>query len=202
MQLTRWGILEFLQRRGQGSVRELSEALGLTPTGIRQHLALLQRDTLITCNEVRGPVGRPHYIFTLTESGRAVFPRSYDTLAEGLLDEIRASQGSEAVVNLLRKMGSRLASPYKGIMEGKSLAERVAHTTRILQERGNLADWEDSEGEYVLSIYSCPYDRVASKHPEMCQLDQEFIKGLIGSEVQKGDCWLHGNLRCAYLVKK
>lgn len=44
---TRWEILEVLQRKGQATVLELSTALELAPTGIRQHLMLLQRDALV-----------------------------------------------------------------------------------------------------------------------------------------------------------
>ena len=59
MQTTRQRILEHLQRHGQGTVKDLGQTLGLTSTGIRQHLTVLERDGLVLAREERGRVGRP-----------------------------------------------------------------------------------------------------------------------------------------------
>src|SRR6059036_2143618 len=112
MQSTRQQILEYLQRHGRGTVKELGELLGLTSTGIRQHLTVLERDGLVTAREERGHVGRPTLVYSLSEKADALFPKSYDVLAGLLLQEIRASSGNEKLHQLLQRVAQRLAAPY------------------------------------------------------------------------------------------
>src|SRR3990172_11624065 len=95
MQATRRQILEYLQRHGSGTVKELGELLGLTSTGIRQHLTVLERDALVTAHEERGRVGRPTLVYSLTAEADSLFPKTYDLLASVLLEEIRATDGNE-----------------------------------------------------------------------------------------------------------
>ena len=91
MQSTRLRILEYLQRNGTATVKELGQLLGLTSTGIRQHLTVLERDGLVAVREERGRVGRPNLVYSLTDEADAVFPKTYDVLASVLLEEIRAT---------------------------------------------------------------------------------------------------------------
>ncbi len=67
MQTTRQQILEYLQRHGRATVKELGQVLRLTSTGIRQHLTVLERDGLVVAREERGRVGRPTLVYTLPE---------------------------------------------------------------------------------------------------------------------------------------
>src|SRR5574341_863832 len=54
MQSTRQQILEYMQRHGRATVKELGTLLGLTSTGIRQHLTVLERDVLVEIRAVDG----------------------------------------------------------------------------------------------------------------------------------------------------
>ena len=74
MQSTRQQILEYLQRHGRGTVKELGALLGLTSTGIRQHLTVLERDGLVEAHEERGRVGRPTLVYSLTAKRRRALP--------------------------------------------------------------------------------------------------------------------------------
>ena len=53
MQATRQQILDYLRREGRVTVKELDRLLGLTSTGIRQHLTVLERDGLVEAFEER-----------------------------------------------------------------------------------------------------------------------------------------------------
>src|SRR3989304_5970578 len=101
MQSTRQHILEYLQRQGRATVKELGSLLGRTPPGIRQPLPVLERDGLVDAREERGRVGRPTLVYSLTEKADALFPKTYDALAAVLLEEIRCSQGNERLHDLL-----------------------------------------------------------------------------------------------------
>src|SRR3990170_319255 len=140
MQSTRQHILEYLQRQGRATVKELGSLLGLTSTGIRQHLTVLERDGLVDAREERGRVGRPTLVYSLTEKADALFPKTYDALATILIEEVRATNGNEKLHELLQRVASRMASPYVERTRGKPLPQRVQETARILEEQGCLVD--------------------------------------------------------------
>src|SRR6266508_157561 len=160
IQSTRLRILEYLQRNGSATVKELGQLLGLTSTGIRQHLTVLERDGLVAVREERGRVGRPNLVYSLTDEADSVFPKTYDVLASVLLEEIRATDGNEKLHQLLHKVSERLAAPYRDRVEGKPAAERVKETARIMEEQGCLVDVSESQdGGYLIDEYTCPFPK-------------------------------------------
>jgi len=201
MQTTRQQILEYLQRHGRATVKELSQVLRLTSTGIRQHLTVLERDGLVVAREERGRVGRPTLVYTLTEKAESLFPRSYDELATALLVEIRASEGSERLYQLLHRVAQRMAESFRERMQGKSLAQRVEETAAILQEQGRLVDWEQRDGEFFLHEFTCPFSKVAKQDSSVCTLHLDLVRLLTSADTRLVRCVLRGERACTYRIR-
>ena len=202
MQSTRQQILEYLQRHGRGTVKELGSLLGLTSTGIRQHLTVLERDGLVEAHEERGRVGRPTLVYALTNKADALFPKTYDTLANVLLEEIRANEGNEKLQKLLRQVAHRLAAPYEERMRGKDLGKRVKETAAVLEEQGCLADWsQDDTGAYFIDEYSCPFPKIAERDRAVCALHVEFVGILTEGDARLTRSLLRGERACTYRIR-
>ena len=150
MQATRQQILDYLRRKGRATVRDLDSFLHLTSTGVRQHLTVLEREGFVAAHEERGRVGRPALVYELTERGDALYPKSYDELANVLLEEVRALAGAEALQTLLRRVAARFAEPYKERLAGRSLDERVQQASQIIEERGCLAESSKDGEDWVI----------------------------------------------------
>ncbi len=202
MQSTRQQILEYLQRHGRGTVKELGSLLGLTSTGIRQHLTVLERDGLVEAHEERGRVGRPTLVYALTGKADSLFPKTYDLLAGVLLEEIRANEGNEKLQKLLRQVAKRLAAPYEERMQGKDLGERVKETAAILEEQGCLTDWSrDETGDFFIDEYSCPFPKIAEADRAVCALHVEFVGILAGADARLTRNLLRGERACTYRIR-
>jgi predicted ArsR family transcriptional regulator len=201
MQSTRRRILEFLQRNGRGTVKELGQLLGLTATGIRQHLTVLERDGLVAAREERGRVGRPTLVYSLTNEADALFPKTYDVLASVLLEEIRASDGNEKLHHLLHNVAARLAAPYRERVEGKPVAERVKETARIMEEQGCLVDVSETGGEYYIDEYTCPFPKTAERDRAVCALHVDFVRVLAGDDARLTRSLLRGERACTYRIR-
>jgi len=202
MQSTRQHILEYLQRQGRATVKELGNLLGLTSTGIRQHLTVLERDGLVDAREERGRVGRPTLVYSLTEKADALFPKTYDALAAVLLEEIRCSQGNERLHDLLHKVAERMAAPYVERIEGRPLPERVRETARIMEEQGCLVDVREAgDGEYYIDEFTCPFPRVAQQDRSVCALHVDFVRVLTGGDTRLTQSLLRGERACCYRVR-
>lgn len=202
MQSTRQRILEYLQKEGRGTVRELGELLGLTSTGIRQHLTVLERDGLVDSREERGRVGRPTLVYSLTDKADALFPKAYDTLANLLLEEIRDREGNEKLQLILQNVARRLAAPYTARVEGRSLNERVEETTQIIEEQGCLVDFTEKDGEFLINEYTCPFPKTAEQDRAVCALHVEFVRILSGGETKLVRSLMRGERSCTYRIKE
>ena len=200
MQLTRQDILDYLRRHGRGSVKDLGQLLGLTSTGIRQHLTILERDGLIEGHEERGRVGRPALVYSLTNRGDSLYPKRYDSLAGMLLDEVKAMTGSKGLQSLLRRVAVRLAERYQDRMEGKDLPARVEEMALIIEEDGCLVDTAFQDGAYFIYRYTCPFPNVAIDHTGLCSLHEEFVRRLLQADARLISCIIRGDRSCTYRI--
>jgi len=200
MQLTRQDILDYLRRHGRGSVKELGQLLGLTSTGIRQHLTILERDGLIEGREERGRVGRPALVYSLTRRGDSLYPKRYDSLAGMLLDEVKAMTGSKGLQSLLRRVAVRLTERYQDRVEGKDLPARVEEVARIIEEEGCLVDTAFQDGAYFIYRYTCPFPNVAIDHTSLCSLHVEFVRRLLQADARLISCIIRGDRSCTYRI--
>ncbi len=201
MQATRQQILDYIRRQGRATVKDLDSFLKLTSTGIRQHLTVLEREGLITAHEDRGRVGRPALVYKLTEKGDALYPKSYDQLANVLLEEVRELAGAEALQTLLRRVATRFAEPYKERLEGRPLSERVREASQIIQERGCLAECSQDGDDWLISQYTCPFPNVAGQNSCVCSLDVEFVRQLVGADARLTTSLLRGDDACTFRIR-
>ena len=201
MQATRQQILDFLREHGQATVKGLAEHLGLTATGIRQHLTVLERDGLIEARHERGHVGRPALVFRLSSAGDELYPKKYDELATALIEEARVLLGPETLQKLMKNVAARFANEYAPRMEGKTPTERLEETARIISDRGNIADAVWVGEDYLIRQHTCPFWNVAQKNSAVCALDVEFVRHLAGADARLSSSLLRGDDCCTFRVR-
>ena len=201
LQATRQSILEYLQRQGRATVKELGKVSGLTSTGIRQHLMALERDGLVQAREERGRVGRPTLVYSLTDKADLLFPKSYDLLASTLLDEIRSSVGNERLYEILRNVAQRMAAPYRQRLEGKPLPLRVKETAQIMEEQGCLIDVREKDDVFFIDEFTCPFPKVAERDRSVCVLHVDFVRILTGGDTRLVQSLMRDECACTYRVQ-
>ena len=200
MQRTRRQILDLLKLRGSATLEELSREIGLSSVTIRAHLSVLERDDLITSEEVRGRVGRPHFLYTLTEFAQDQFPVSYHLVAHRFLEAFESVATVEQRDLVVQLVAERWAAENAGRLQGKGLEERVAEVARIRSEEGAMAEWEKAEGGYRLRQHHCPASRISGGHPEVCRAELEYIRRLLGVPVEREESSPDGQHKCSYWI--
>jgi len=201
MQATRQQILDYLRRHSRATVKELDGHLGLTSTGVRQHLTVLEREGLVEAHEERGHVGRPALVYQLSDKGDGMYPKKYDQLANILIEEVRQVAGGQALQTLLRRVALRFAEPYAERLDDKSLPERVNEATRIINERGSEADCVKEGDDWLIRQYTCPFPQVARHNSCVCALDVEFVRQLVGADARLSTSLLRGDRACTYRIR-
>lgn len=206
---TKSRILALLKRSAGSTVEELASALDLARMTVRQHLATLQRDNLVTAHEVRRPTGRPHFVYSLTDKGEETFPKRYDRLADMIIDEVALLDSSEIEglssaekkALLFRKLARRIASQYAHRLEGKGLEERVSAVVDILQAESGFAEWHKLEEGFEILGYNCAYRRVAESQDEVCVWHLELLSQLLGGHVRAAEFQSRGDDCCRFIVE-
>lgn len=196
---TRQSILQLLRRNGEMTALELSEQLRVGAVGVRQHLALLERDGLVRVAGLRRSVGRPSHLYTLTPEAEDRFPKGYDRLAAEMLECINELGGESAVERLLARRRAGLHEQLGPHLAGKGRAEQVAALAALLAEQGYMCEWEqEPDGSYVISEFNCPVDCVARAHPQLCVQEHRLYEDLLGVPVIQESTIAQGALCCRY----
>ena len=87
-------------------------------------------------------------------------------------------------------------------MEAGDLSERVGQLVQALSARGVMADMQVSEEDViVLQTYNCPYHEIAQEYRDICEMDERFMREVLGSDVNLSECMLDGHHRCTFVVK-
>lgn len=203
MTSTRREILSLIKRRGPMTVQELSATLQITPMGVRQHLAILERDGHITSNGIRRGQGRPSRLYELSPEGDKIFPRTYEQLAQSLLDDLRAVEGEEKISELFEHRRKRLLEQYRTRMAGKEFREKVAVLAAAREEEGYLAEYGQLDRDrFVLVEHNCPIRAVAEAHPQVCRCEMTLFAEALGTEVVRTDHILRGAPHCRYVIAR
>jgi len=200
LQRSRWQILEILKRKNKATLDDLAKELGLVPVTVRAHLSVLQREDLVAAEEVRGKVGRPFYVYYLTEEAERLFPKQYHSLASLILESLEASDGEAKLDHLFQRISDTMVESHKDKATGKSLEAKVAEAVRILNQEGAMAEWEKTEDGFAVWEHNCPWFLVAQRHPKVCSIDRLFLSKFLGAEVEATHRIVDGHPRCGYHV--
>ncbi|MCU0492459.1 MAG: HTH domain-containing protein [Chloroflexaceae bacterium] len=198
---TRQSILQLLRRHGQLTALELSDYLAIGAVGIRQHLALLERDELVQVVALRRNVGRPSHLYALTTAAEKLFPKRYDQFALEMLDHMANTAGTNTVVNLLSLQRQNLASSLAPRFANKTRAEQVAELAEVLVERGYMPEVEQlDDGSFQLTEFNCPIDCVARCYPHVCAEELRLYEDLLGVPIKRDTTLVEGGLGCRYAI--
>jgi predicted ArsR family transcriptional regulator len=202
MQSTRQEILSILREEKQATVEDLAKRLELTPMTIRHHLNVLQAQNLVEASKVRRSkkVGRPRLVYTLTDAADDLFPQGYGDLARHLVTEVKEVVGKDQTEALFRRVADRVAEEAPSPVEGQSFEERLGQVADFLEEQGFLSRWEKTDDGFLLTNVNCPYRQVSEQHEEVCILDTELIKNLVGVQPQRVSSTRMGDPACSFLL--
>ncbi len=204
MQATRQRIITILKEKGQATVDELANRVGLTPMAVRHHLNMLQADNLIDSVELRRRhrPGRPTYLYKLSETADMLFPSDDYKLTNYLIDEVTARLGKEEISQIFNEIADRLANEAPSIKEHQHMEEQLTALVNFLHQKGFIVQWESTGGDYLIHVYSCPYRRVAKEHPVVCVIDTHIINKMLNVTPTLVSSLVSSDNHCTYLICK
>ena len=209
MEGTRLRILQLLQRNGNDTVEGLARPIGLAPATIRRHLDILQRDRLVSFEEVRKRTGRPEYSFFLTEAGQEALPKDYDMLLGLVIQELASlttedtngRDGEEVLGLLFERLSEKAWREHERDLQGKNLEDRLSALVGVLAEGDFFPEAEVVDGTLRIRLLNCPFRSVALKNAAVCSFDSNLISAMLDIDVARDACIHDGDTGCTYTAR-
>ena len=211
MEHTRDEVVRILHERGERSVTELAEEIGVSAGSIRRHMDLMVADGLVVSHLVRQSRGRPTTRYALSEAGeeqtssghyQKLLGRLSPALANLSAEEIDGQDGRAVLDRLFDRVAESVAREHSSQIRGTSLGERVYEVTMALSQEGILQEVEDAGDYFRLRNTGCPYRTTATETHACCAADRRTIELLIGVPVEQITTVAGGGAACEYLVAK
>lgn len=199
---TKTRILNVLLTKGEASINELAEELGVNGISVRHHLKNFESDGLVISKESRiGQVGRPKYIYSLSQLGMEQFPKSYIEFASVVIDQLKQTLKPEEMTVFFREVGQEFAHINRLDRRQRNSSQRIEHVIDNLNEQGYIMEEEEIDGKSVLVNYHCPFQYIATANPVVCQLSQTMLEELTESDIELTETIAKGDSRCCFIVK-
>jgi predicted ArsR family transcriptional regulator len=188
-----------LRHKSGASIDELAQALGVTRTAVRQHLAALGREGLVAPGGERATRGRPQRLYLLTQVGREAFPRHYSWFAQLLLEAMEAEHGAAGLRARLGRIASAVVAQLRRAPEREGRRHKVGKVASLMDELGYDAHTgKDIAGAPTIEADNCVFHELAMKNPQVCQFDLSLLSGLTGSKVELHECMARGGHVCRF----
>jgi predicted ArsR family transcriptional regulator len=203
---TRVSIIDLL-RQGDGlTVEALTESLGLAAATVRRHLDVLQRDGYVDRRAVRRSTGRPHYAFTLTQSGRDLAPGHY-VGATGLLlsqllslteEDTRGKDGAAVALLAFERMNEALLQACESLVTASSLPERLQQSVEALSAGGIMIETAPQAEGFRVTVRDCPCRCAGAAQEVVCRRSEAMLGRLLGAELRRDEA---ADQVCSYFVR-
>ncbi|MEA3351878.1 MAG: winged helix-turn-helix transcriptional regulator [Chloroflexota bacterium] len=202
MSSTREKVLKTLLTRHRCTIKDLADAVGISPISVRHHINKLEADGLATSDTERHGVGRPRYVYYLTEKGMEQFPSRYLRLTIKLLQQLKETLPKPMMEKIFTQMGDDMALDYAAELEldDLSIEERLDIIKDVLETEGFTINWKLEDDVYYIQEASCPYHRVGESHPEVCFIGETLISNVLSMPIERTKSILEGDAYCTYTV--
>ena len=193
-------LVELKQASGGLTARELAHRTGASLNAVRHHLKDLDAESLLVRRREQRGIGAPVHLYFLASGGEDLFPRRYEELLTETLSQVEGRNGRPAIVEAMSQRFGQLAGRLKADLGDATGQERLDRVAKILGEEGYMAAWHESDGAVRLTEHNCAIRAVAQKFPEICELEERFLRDVLGAAVERHSHILTGCQACEYSI--
>jgi DeoR family transcriptional regulator, suf operon transcriptional repressor len=179
------------------TTRELASRLDVSVNAVRHHLKGLEEQGLVEYQRERRGVGAPRFAYRLSAAGEALFPRRYEALLLGLLNDVATVQGRARAVAVLESQFAALTDRVQAQLAGASPEQRLTAVAQLLSEEGYMA----KASSETLTEHNCAVQAIAQQFPEICAAEAKFLSTVLDADISRERHILNGCTACEYRVR-
>jgi predicted ArsR family transcriptional regulator len=196
------GSLLLLLKKSQGlTAKQLSTKSGASLNAVRHHLKELEAERLISYQRRHAGVGAPSFAYGLTSAGQALFPRRYEDILTGILEQLVEAQGRQAAVAVLEARYATAAERLQESLAGLEVSEKLTSLASSLSAEGYMAEASSTQEGGTLIQHNCAIQSLAEQFPEICDAEAKLLTAVLGGDVHRERHILAGCNACEYRVR-
>ena len=193
-------LLLELKRHQPLTAKKLADRHGVSTTAVRRHLKELELEQLVVYRREQRGQGAPTFAYRLTPEGEALFPKRYEEALTAALEFVERHGGREAVSRFFAEAFGGEAEKLTARLSEASLEERLAAVAELLSRQGFMAEWTTDGAAVRIAEHNCAMHAVAERFPEVCHEELQFLKRVLGREVERKSHIVAGCNACEYSV--
>ena len=193
-------ILLELKKAQPLTTKELAVSFGVSSTAVRRHLKELEAEGLLDYGREQRGTGAPTFAYRLSESGEGLFPKRYAEALTRLLKHVVEREGRDTAVSILEEQYDDIGRKLSSGFDELSAVDRVKAIAKVMGEAGFMAEYEDTDGETLLTIHNCALHAVAECLPEVCETELRFLEKLIAETTVRRSHIMQGCNACQYVI--
>lgn len=199
---TRTKILKHLLGKDLSAI-DLSEKLEINESAVRRHLSILEEKDLVRHYFRKMGRGRPKKLFSLTSSGRELFPKKTGLFLQILIQKVREKFGKEAIETLLTEMAEELKEYFLS-KEGGNLREQLEELLKALDDFGFFPSLHEEENSFIIEYRNCVFDKAAQELGQLlCKLHTELLRSSLDKfDIKKETSLLDEGTVCRHRIRK
>ena len=193
-------LLQLLLRHKDGlTVDELGAKLAVTRNAVRQHLAALTGEGLVTTGASKATGGRPTQLYVLSDRGRGLFPRQYSWLAQLMVESMKEEAGGAGLRKRLTAMGTRVGTQLRAQHPAlRTRQDKVLKLAELMEQLGYSTAGTDVRDASTIAADNCVFHDLARKDPDLCHFDLALLSSFTDSRVEHQECMVRGGHVCRF----
>lgn len=200
-------VLFVLKTNGPQTAQQIAKRLVVTTMAVRQHLALLEDESLVDFTLERRKVGRPVRRWRLADKGYDLFPDRHAELAISVLQAVDETLGERDVERFFAALFRQQAGTYRARMPSAEapLQERVARLASIRLEEGYMAESRlRLDGVVELVQNHCSVAKAARFCTKLCGSELSLFQTILGEQVriERVEHIISGDPRCTFCISE
>lgn len=200
---TRQKILMLLKKNDGLTIEDLSRHMKITSMGVRQHLISLERKGYVKYEVLKHGIGRPKFIYRLTNKSQDMFPQTYRSLLSDVLSYIYTTGGPDKLDEIFSERNKKLLDEWEAILPPKGNQKKRIHTfVDSLNKNGYMAEAGERDDHFELTNYHCTIIEIAGQYHIPCKHELELIKQLHGPGTIQKECLAKDDSRCLFIIPK
>ena len=195
-------ILQLLKMRAGMTVGQLTDALPISQMGIRQHLAILESESLVEYYREKQKRGRPLHVYRLTDQANSLFPTTYANFAVGLMHEVAKFNGPRFHQQSVSRTHEIAVASLSTATSREKICPNASKNSRGYEMKKDTWHCAMNEDDYVLIEHNCPISVIAEEYPYVCEIELGLFRQSLGTKVVREEHLMRGSHRCCYRIAK
>lgn len=195
-------LILVLKEKGQRSLQELSNDLGISKMGVLNHIKRLESRGLVRRIQKKGRVGRPYYLFTVTEDSKENLANSNAWMLQNLVSYLRETGHSDLMEQFLKDRYDQIRIDYEKRLSHIGKDQKVQELVRLREEESYFPVLRDTgHDSYDLQEFNCPIYQISRQFGIACNLETRLFSSVLDMDVESTHRQVDNHGVCRFIIR-